>query len=557
MRIVKGSLAIMLVFFLSVSMAFGLELTASTGSNGDISSTTVGYGSTKEDCASEHIGINPDGGTLSNSFSGTGSLPYSTLRIRDSKGNYVFVSRSISGKSGTTTWTYDWNTYYPTSATTGESGVGAWLSLTAANANLVSADGYASNREGDVAQAYIRLGSQSRSISSSLSDYYVNPVAFSNEVSVSQRAASAQSTGMIDISGYSSNREFDYSVASVYLTKGSVNGLAGLMSSAKTSTSSRESASSVISTGISRMYSYGSNREGDSSKFSLLVLNGQTQDLSISGSSGTSFAETTGSVSDAYGTSSEINSQGLDKALGYQEHWAWNFRTKTWNRIKTKVQRGEGDFAALKTDNAHFGAVSVTTRSTKSDVSISTNGFGSNTALILDPRRWEFENDIGGSSIRDSVMTSLKRKGYAVTYYSDSAVSKDKVKQMDEYKVSAITTHASSSSIYLSKSTDGTNWDTMTAAELKSEYTKNNGMALIIGCNSFSDTSSGTWADAVSSAEVRGGTTSSWGVVYSRSYINRFFRAMSAGYTATNANVYAAGNNGEKLLLIGNAGFSL
>jgi hypothetical protein len=556
MQIIKESLALTLIFFLSVSMAIGMELTASIGGNGDTSSTTIEYGATKEDCANEHIGLNPDTATLSNSFSGTGSLPYSSISIKDSKGNYAFVSRSIYGKSKTTTWTYDWNTEYPTS-TTGGSGVGAWLSLTSANANSIYASGYASNREGDIAQAYMTLGSSSRSIASSISDYYLHSIAFSNEASASQSATSATSTGPIGVYDYSSNREFDYSTASIYANKGSVSNLKSIASSAKTSTSSSLSASSVASNGISRMYSYGSNREGDSSKFNLLVINGQTQDLSISGSSGTSFADATGSVSDAYGALSDISSQGLDRALGYQEHWAWNYKTKTWTRIKTKVQRGEGDFGALKTNNAHLGAVSVATRSTKNDVIISTTGFGSNTALILDPRRWEFESDVGGSGIRDSVMTSLKSKGYAVTYYSDSAVSKDKVKQMDEYKLSAINTHASSSSIYLSKSTDGTNWDTMTATELKSEYTNNNGMALIIGCDSFTDTGTGTWADAVSNANVRGGTTSSWGIVYGRTYINRFFRAMSVGYTATKANDYAAGRNGAKLLLLGNTGFTL
>jgi hypothetical protein len=557
MRIIKKSMTLTLVFFLSVSMVLGLELTASTGSNGDISTTTVGYSSTEDDNANEHIGLNPEKGTLSNSFSGTGTLPYSTLRIRDSKGNFAFVSRSIYGKPKTTTWTYDWSTYNPTSATTGESGVGVWMSLTSANANSISGSGYASNREGDAAQAGIQLGSSSRSITSSLSDYNVRSVAFSDGVSVSQSAASATSTGPIDLYGYSNNREYDYSIASVYLTKGSVSSSNILASSAKTSTSASQSASSVVSTALARMYSYGSNREGDSSKFSLLVLNGQTKDLSMSGSSGTSFAETTGSVSDAYGAYSDISSQGLDRALGYQEHWVYNYKTKAWTRTKVKVEKGEGDFGALKANNAHFGAVSVNTRSTKNDVIISANGFGSNTALILDPRRQEFVKDVRGADIRDSVMTSLKNKGYAVTYYSDSAVSKDKVKQMDDYKVSAITTHASSSSIYLSKSTDGTNWDTMAATELKSEYTNNNGMALIIGCNSFADIGTGTWADAVSAADVRGGTTSSWGIVYSRDYINRFFRAMSAGYTATNANDYAAGKKGEKLLLLGDTGFTL
>jgi hypothetical protein len=153
-------------------------------------------------------------------------------------------------------------------------------------------------------------------------------------------------------------------------------------------------------------------------------------------------------------------------------------------------------------------------------------------------------------------MTSLKNKGYAVTYFSDSAVSKDKVKQMDEYKVSMITTHSSPNLIYLSKSTDGKNWDQMYASELKSGYQNSNGMALIIGCSSFADTGTNTWADAMSKAEVRGGTTASWGIVYSRSFINKYFDSMSKGNTASTAND-VAGAGGSKLKLLGNTQFRL
>jgi hypothetical protein len=97
----------------------------------------------------------------------------------------------------------------------------------------------------------------------------------------------------------------------------------------------------------------------------------------------------------------------------------------------------------------------------------------------------------------------------------------------------------------------------MTASELKSEYTNSNGMALVIGCDSFSDTGAGTWADALNNADVRGGTTSSWGIVYSRDYINRFFKSMGNGNNASSANNYAAGLRGEKLLLLGNESFAL
>jgi len=122
----------------------GLELTASTGGNGGSSSINAAYVATITDYAKEHIQLNPEGGTLSNAFSGSGSLPSSSISIRDPKGNYASVYRGISGKSKVTTWNYDWNTYYPYSSTAG-SGVGAWLSLTANNAYSISGGSYSSN----------------------------------------------------------------------------------------------------------------------------------------------------------------------------------------------------------------------------------------------------------------------------------------------------------------------------------------------------------------------------------------------------------------------------
>jgi len=95
MRIFEESLALWMILFVSVSVTVGLELSASTGGNGDSSSTTMVYGATADDYAIEHIRLTSEYGTLSKSFSGTGSLPYSAISIRDSKGNYASVSRSI------------------------------------------------------------------------------------------------------------------------------------------------------------------------------------------------------------------------------------------------------------------------------------------------------------------------------------------------------------------------------------------------------------------------------------------------------------------------------
>lgn len=712
MKIIKGALLLIHIFLISISLTSGLELSASTGGNDGSSSTMVVYGANVDDYANEHIGLNPGDGMLSNAFSGTGNLPSSSIGIRDAKGNYAYVSRSVSGKPVTTKWKYDWNTYRPTSSTAG-SGVGAWLSLTASNAYSISGGSSSSNREGDNAYASTNINSNSLP-TSSLSNYYTDANAFTNAANAYQTANSAAGISIVmgsvaknkesdqawdtitlksgslsgysdsasaalrtaatsqkinsasgssiavgpvaknnegdqaqgitkggslsgysgyaaissasaittqylksmsgssvqagpaaknsegdqawdtttltsgSLSGYSDsasaalktasssqninsasgssikagsvaqNTEGDMSYANINSAKGALSGYSVNTKTTKTTAKTNPKASTISITGTSSaIYAFASNSEGDSSKFELKVTDGKVTNPNLYASSATGFAETQASIPNAYGKVAEISSQGLDKALGYQEHWVWNKDKNDWDRKKTKIKRGEGDFAAKKTNNNKFNNVLLKTTATKNDISILSTGFGANTALILDPRRWEFVYDVGGNEIKDSVMNSLKAKGYAVTYYSDSAVSKDKVKQMDDYKVSAIHTHSSPSSMYLSKSTDGNNFDTISASELKKKYTKSNGMSLVIGCNSFKSTGTGTWADAVSKANVRGGTTSSWSIIYGRDFINKYFASMSKGKTASKANSDAGGRSGPYLSLKGNPNFVL
>jgi len=551
---IRESLTFALILLISVSFASGLQLQASTGGNGESSSTEVAYGAEIDDYANEHIGLNPLDATLSNAFYGSGTLPGASISRTDSKGNYVYAYRSVNGQSGVTTWNYDWRTYTPYSSTAGY-GVGAELWLTASKAYSITGKGKSSNAEGDSAEASMTVGSSSTPISY-LSNYYVNPTAFTNEVGVYQSASSASSTGPTTITGTSNNREGDYTLTTISTTKGTISNPTTNVYSGKTSSYSYPTASLVNTAGDGKLYAYASNLQGDSSKFTATVSNGIISNPNFYAWSGTRFAETKGSVSNLYGSVAEINTQALSKILGYQEKWPY--------RTKTAVYQAEGDFAAKKTNYAQFGSVSVTTRATngnadrsQNDITISSTGFGANTALILDPRRWEFVTNVGGSEIRDSVMNSLKNKGYAVTYFSDSAVTKEKVKQMDEYKVSTINTHSSPDQIYLSKSSDGSNWDRMYAYELKNAYTNSNGMALVVGCSSFKNTGSNTWADATSKANVRGGTTQEWGIAYCRTFINKYFSSMGSGNTAAYANNYAAGSSGPKLTLLGNTLFRL
>jgi hypothetical protein len=54
---------------------------------------------------------------------------------------------------------------------------------------------------------------------------------------------------------------------------------------------------------------------------------------------------------------------------------------------------------------------------------------------------------------------------------------------------------------------------------------------------------SGTWAEAINKANVRGGTTDYWSIKYVRAFTKRFFANMASGYNANKANQYAKGSD--------------
>jgi hypothetical protein len=554
MHINNRYLELAFVLLISISLSLGLELSVSTGGQQGMSSATSEYGAKIGDHAKQCIVLNPSIGTISNAFSGTGSLPSSSLGICDSKGNYAYVSRSVNGETGVTKWSYEWDTYRPYSSSFG-SGVGAILRLTATNAYSIYGSGYSSNKIGNVATASVSVGPSSPYPDSSIVDYYVNPTSFVGEARVDQSACYAKTTGIMEISDYSRNAEGDEASSSIYLIDGSISKPATTTYSRKTSACSNSLASAIAATDKIKVNVYASNNEGDSGRYELSVNNGKITNLNQYGLSTKSCTQIKGSVYSAYGTLADVSSQGLNNALGYQEHWSWNAEKNAWERTKVKVERGEGVFAASKRDNIDLGRVTVNTVSTRNDITISTSGFGVKTALVLDPEHWEFVHDIGANDIRDAMMAYLKGKGYAVTYYSDSAVSKDIVKKMDEYQISIINSYTTPTSMRLSRSSDGANWDTITASELKSAYTYKNKMALIVGPNSFSNTGSGTWEDAVKKASVRGGTTSSWDIPYSRDFINKYLYALSYFYSASGANSYASDSDSNKLLVLGDTDF--
>lgn len=204
MRTIKRTALLTLIALICASLASGLEITASTGNNGKISLTGVQFGANVNDYASGQVQLNPESSDLSDSFSGTGSLPYSYISRSDSKGNYVVAYRSVSGVSGVTTWNYDWNTYTPYSSTAGY-GVGAWLRFNVNRAYSFKGGSKGQNKEGDYASSFAQ--GSSYSTTSYLSNMYTYTFAFSNEVFSRLSADYGSATKYLYFDTASSNKE--------------------------------------------------------------------------------------------------------------------------------------------------------------------------------------------------------------------------------------------------------------------------------------------------------------------------------------------------------------
>jgi hypothetical protein len=562
MKTIKATLALMLIFFISVSLVSGLQLSASTGSDKGTSSTEVTYGATLDDYAEQHIGLNPGEATLANAYYGSGSLPGASISKTDSKGNYVYAYRSVSGASGVTSWNYDWNTYTPYSSTAGY-GVGAQLWLTAGKAYSITGRGKSSNAEGDSAEASMTVGSSSPSLTSYLSNYYVNPTAFTNEVGVYQSASSASSTGPITILGTSNNRESDYTKTTITTTTGTISNPTTNVYAAKTRSWSYPTASLISTTGTGTLSAEASSQlEKDTSKFNLKVINGKITSANFYGDSGTGISERTwASISSAYGSTTEVSSQATNKAR------ATSGSSYTLN--------GQADFIARKTNNAAFSNIVLDTKSTAELLDITATGFPK-TALLLEPFR-----AFGFGNIYSSVGSTLADKGYAVTDYSNAGVTWDKVYQLDQHTVSVINTHGVVDSttaknpntvgLAISYDPSGTGSGTQKSWTQLQPYLKtSNDMIILSACDPFNTNSyMTTFGDGtktytpgrytVSKAQASGGFVGSVLIADTKPFLDKFFSSLASGYTVSQANTLASSSigNRQKLTLQGNTAYKL
>ena len=350
MEIFRRFVLLLLIVLISISLTSGLELTASTGGNDGSSSTNVRYGATIDDYNHEHIQLNPEDGSLSNAYSGSGSLPYSSISTSDTKGNYAQVYRSISGKPVTTKWNYDWSTYKPTSSA--GSGVGAWLSLTASNAYSISGGSCSSNSEGDNAQANTNINSNSLT-TSSLSNYYTCATAFTNAANAYQTADSAAGSSIV-MGPVAKNREGDQAWDTITVTSGSLSSYSDSASAALKSVASSQSIGSTSGSSIV-VGQVAKNSEGDQA-WGTVTQSGSINSYGGYASTGTKSAATTQNFKSA--SISSIQAGPVSK--NSEGDQAWDTTT-----LKSGTLSSYSD-AAYTTSTAASSSQSINTASSNS-----------------------------------------------------------------------------------------------------------------------------------------------------------------------------------------------
>lgn len=209
----------MLLIFLLVPGASAINIGISVGNVDTVATTNNAYdkGTT---FVEQTIKAHPLDASLSNLIKGGGSLAGASRSISDANGNYAATYRSITG-APSTTWSYEM-----TVAKEG-TGVKAEEWLTVKNAYSISAYGFASNAEGDRAQANVW---NSHSFPSAcLTNWYTKAHADSSLASAYQSADYAYAVatygytpGTAIFKTSATNKETDYVEAYTSITGGSV-----------------------------------------------------------------------------------------------------------------------------------------------------------------------------------------------------------------------------------------------------------------------------------------------------------------------------------------------
>lgn len=460
----------------AVSPTSGLSISASTGGSNGASSTTVTYGATIDDYAYQDLKLNPQEGTLSNAFSGSGNLPYAKITKTDGKGSSATAYRYVKGVSGYTTWNYDWGTYSPYCPVCGY-GAGVWLRFNVYNANYLKGCSYGSNSQGDYAKTFIYVegGSPYYSYGATLKNMYTKTEAFKGHV---------------------------YSQISADYVKGTI-----LWADADSCNTRNGVVASHWIDG------YGTDSRP-------LVANYPYLKSGARDTYADAYGETTG----ASGTNVRFRTHVENKAAAVGKEGTY--------------YTGGGDFGVnIKNYGTLKGSVLGTATTSQVSLSPSTNVPFSKTAYLLDPYRAEWVGKHDWADWGMDAFNALMNRGYAVTYYRDSAVSHARVGDMDNYYISSISTYANPDALYVTRAADSDR--KVTGSELASMFTKNpQGLIYLGGSRTFYPNANSPLANAVKNKEWLSG-----GYTYSipsgeaaNLFESKFYRYLTAtGYSVRTA----------------------
>lgn len=529
MQINSKVISIVLIFLAIVSSASGLSLTASSGNNHDSSSTQLVFGTTVDDYINGQIQLNSIDSTLSNTISGTGSLPKAYIDINDGNGNYASVFRSVSGKAKTTKWSFGWNTYNDNNA--GVPGVGAWLSLTASNAYSISGGSYSSNRY-EAANVRTDVGLfNSKGTTSSLSNYYTEAHATNYGVIAVQSADDIKCAYPIySFDGLASNAKDGYATVDIAAQSGEIKKAKMTAYADDTVKWVDCSASNVITQGATgqpgNFRAWASSNGGTIADFNLNVEKGNVNNPYLYARSETDEAYSFGETGSTSGNPIDL------KASAQNTRYAYEYLSYPDHTDIVDTYHGGADFE-VKAKSLKYSMVE--TIATQDNVLI-TPVLPDNikTAILLEPFRYS-DSTVGITDLGTTVFPTLVKSGYATLRYTDSGASFDKYQNWGKYNVVVADGHGSPNSISLSTSPYS-----ISASDLDYE-TKKKTLVILTMCEGFSGYPSqkSGLASALSGASLCGGFAYSVGTAWADDYISYFFDALSKGNTASKANTIA------------------
>jgi hypothetical protein len=191
------------------------------------------------------------------------------------------------------------------------------------------------------------------------------------------------------------------------------------------------------------------------------------------------------------------------------------------------VYLGTGQFGVQKNNyNWLQGSCSGTATASNVFLSSSVNVASNQKAYMLEPYKYWAVNQVGQVDALQYQFNKLMSKGWACTYYTDAAVTKSRVGEMDDYYFSTIIGHMNNNVIGISRAGDSD----VTAADLKSMITKSTGLIMLNGCESFKPNSAGTrplYEALKGKASVSMGNEISVGVIDTGTYQKKFIDIMT------------------------------